>query len=492
MKISISYPPLKSEKGTPLLGQNRQFQWFSSPTYIYPMVPASAATLLAHNGYEVIWDDAIAEKKTFDEWFSGFKKENPDLIAIETKTPVIKKHWKIIEKIKKWNPKIKVVLMGDHVTAFPLESFKNSAVDFVITSGDYDFLLLNLVKYLEGKEDLEGGIYFREITKNGIQIKNSGPAELRKHDLNRLPFINRDLTKWELYAYENGNYKKTPGTYTMVGRDCWWGRCTFCSWTTLFPGDKFRTRTPESLLDEIGMLIEKYEIKEIMDDTGTFPVGGWLERFCKGMIERGYNKKVVIDCNMRLNALTPELAKLMGKAGFRFILYGLESANQKTLDKINKNLKVEDIEKGVRIAKEGGLEPHITVMMGYPWESKEDAERTVALAKKVFRKGYVDSLQATIVIPYPGAPLFEECRKKGWLKTLDWDRYDMREAIMKSPLTEEDVKKYTKQLYKVFLTPRFIMRKFMSIRNFNDIKFIARAGFKVVGHLLDFSTKTKK
>ena len=61
MKISISYPPLKSEKGIPLLSQNRQFQWFSNPTYIYPVVPAQAATMLKANGFDVMWDDGIAE-----------------------------------------------------------------------------------------------------------------------------------------------------------------------------------------------------------------------------------------------------------------------------------------------------------------------------------------------------------------------------------------------------------------------------------------------
>ena len=39
MKIAISHPPLPSEKGVALLSQNRQFQWFNNPTFIYPMVP---------------------------------------------------------------------------------------------------------------------------------------------------------------------------------------------------------------------------------------------------------------------------------------------------------------------------------------------------------------------------------------------------------------------------------------------------------------------
>ena len=87
MKIAISYPPLESSKGTALLAQNRQFQWFNNPSFIYPMVPAYAATLLKKSGYEVIWDDGIAEKKTYSNWLEDIKKEKPDVIVIETMVP---------------------------------------------------------------------------------------------------------------------------------------------------------------------------------------------------------------------------------------------------------------------------------------------------------------------------------------------------------------------------------------------------------------------
>jgi radical SAM superfamily enzyme YgiQ (UPF0313 family) len=246
------------------------------------------------------------------------------------------------------------------------------------------------------------------------------------------------------------------------------------------------------MLDEIGILIEKYHVKEIMDDSGSFPIGTWLTEFCNGMIERGYNKKIRLDINMRLKGLKQEDYDLMGKAGIRFILYGLESANQNTLDRIQKNLKVEEIEKGVRMAKKGGLEPHITTMMGYPWETREDAERTVALARHLFNKGYVDTLQATIVIPYPGTPLYRECKENGWLATEDWDNFDQRMAVMKSPLTEKDIKELTQELYKSFMTPRFVMRKIASVRSWSDVTFLFRAAGKVIGHLIDFSPKNKQ
>jgi len=239
-------------------------------------------------------------------------------------------------------------------------------------------------------------------------------------------------------------------------------------------------------LNEVESLIN-LGVKEIMEDSGTLPIGPWLEEFCQGMIERGYNKKVVISCNMRINGIKElKTWQLMKKAGFRMILFGLESANQKTLDRINKNLKVEEIEPNLKMCKEAGLEPHITAMMGYPWESKEDAQRTVDLAKKLFKKGYIDTLQATILIPYPGTPLYKYCQENNLLNFEDYDRFDQREQVMKSQLSTEDAKKLTQNLYKSFISPQFIIRKILGIRSFSDIKFLTKSGLKLFGHLTDF------
>ncbi|MEM3430842.1 MAG: radical SAM protein, partial [Candidatus Bathyarchaeia archaeon] len=359
MKIAISYPPLPGGKGVPLLSQNRQFQYFSEPTYIYPVVPAYAATLLSQEGYDVIWDDGIAEEKNYSEWLHNIEKTSPDVMMIETKTPVIKKHWRIIDDVKKVSPQTRIALVGDHVTALPQESMENSQTDYVIEGGDYDFLLLNLVRYLDGKTTKpEPGIWYRE---DGA-IRNSGRFQLN-HNLDDLPFIDRDLTKWRLYAYKNGNFKAKPGTYMMVGRDCWWrrnGGCTFCSWPTLYPN--YRVMSPDRALDEINLLIERYRVKEVFDDTGTFPAGRWLREFCDGMVERGYDEKIHFSCNARFGVLKPEDYRLMRRAGFRMLLFGLESASQETLNRLNKGIKVQDIIDGCKWARKAGLEPHVTIM----------------------------------------------------------------------------------------------------------------------------------
>ena len=148
MKILISYPPLAGLKGCPTIGQNRQFQYFKQPTYIYPVVPAQAASLLKRSGHEVIWNDCLAENIDWKGFLSLIRKHNPDVIAFETKTPVVKQHWCIINDLRQENVTAKIVLFGDHVTALPEESFQNSTVDFVLTGGDYDFLLKNLCEAL--------------------------------------------------------------------------------------------------------------------------------------------------------------------------------------------------------------------------------------------------------------------------------------------------------------------------------------------------------
>jgi len=481
MKIAIAYPPLPSHKGIPLLSQNRQFQWFHRPTYIYPVVPAYAASLLQEAGHPVSWLDGIAENWTPERFFDEVADQSPDLMLIEAKTPVIRAYWKTIDTLKQRFPALRIALCGDHVTALPRESLERSRVDYILTGGDYDFLLRDLAAHIEdGASALPPGIHYRD----GAALRDTGPFHTG-HDLNTLPFIDRDLTRWQLYSRENGNFRYPPGTYTMVGRDCWWGQCRFCSWTTLYPN--WRVQTPERALDEVGHILDRYPVREIFDDTGCFPGGNWLRKFCHGMIERGYSRRVVFGCNMIPGVLSRELYDLMAEARFRFVLFGLESASQATLNRIRKCGKAADIENSMRMAKAAGLEPHVTCMVGYPWETRAEAESTVQLARRLFDKGYIDTLQATVVIPYPGTPLFDECEKEGWLATRDWERYDMREPVMKTAMNNVEIMTLTRSVYRSFLRPRFLFRKLKEIRSPADVLYYGKAGLRVLAHLLDFS-----
>jgi anaerobic magnesium-protoporphyrin IX monomethyl ester cyclase len=486
MRVMITSPPLESEKGFPLLSQNRQFQWFSNPSLLFPIIPASAATLLDRNGYDVVWKDAIAENQGYDDYIGFVRHESPDLIGIETKTPVVKMHWKIIDDIKKASPGSKTVMFGDHVTALPRESLeKCRGLDFVITGGDYDFSMLGLCDFLNKKRPSPpSGLWYRR----GKAVRSTGNFTL-SHDLDKLPFIDRELTRSELYNIEY-NMKRKPFAYTMAGRDCPYHKCRFCAWPILFP--TFRTRSPENVLDEIGMLIDRYGVREVFDDTGTFPPGAWLKRFCRGMMEREYNERIFFSCNMRVDYINRENSSLMKKAGFRLLKMGLESANQGTLDRINKGIKVGQITKACETAKAGGLDVHLTMIVGYPWETKPDAMRTFNLARDLMATGKADVLQSTILVPYPGTPLWEEGLKNDWFRfdPQAYERYDMAEPVFKTPdMTPEDIMGICNSIYSSFITPGYVVRRLREIRSLNDVLYLLRGFRAVLGHKKDFSRK---
>ena len=459
MRIAIAYPPLKSEKGVALLTQNRQFQWFSRPTYIFPVVPATAAPMLKKAGHEVLFLDGIAAELTLEEFDARLAAFKPDYVVLETKTPVVKRHWAWIAAHD-----YKVILVGDPVTALAQESIESPGVGALMPGGDWDY---GLVDFLNG--DRHQGVY---------------PFALRD-SLQDLPWIDRDLVHWELYAKKNGNFRRTPGTYIMSGRDCWHAKCTFCSWTTLYP--KYRTRDPIDVVNEIEMLVSKYGVKEIMDDSGSFPVGAWLTTFCNEMIRRGLPKKVRIDCNMRFGRLTFDDYRLMRRAGFQFVLFGVESANQDTLDRFCKCLKVEDVVQGCEWAHRAGLNVHVTFMFGHAWEGPREIANTVALARKLLAKGWASTLQCTLTIPYPGTPLFKELEANDGLVTKDWDEYDMRRAITKTPrVSEAEIKCAIQEVYRGFLQPGALWHRLTSTRTLFDLGFYYRGIRSLIGHLVDF------
>ena len=481
MRVMITYPPL-SGKGSPMLTQNRQFQWFHDPSYLYPCIPAQAATLLRQDGHEVCWNDCIAENKDPAAWLRLVDDFQPELVAMETKSPVVRQHWKLIDLLKERIPGVKTVLFGDHIAGNGEETLLSCKTDFAFTGGDYDFSLQNLVNHLVKGETLAGGVWYR----GGDDAPASTGAYQELGNLNDLPFIDRDFTNAHLY-FEKWK-KRLPFLWTMAGRDCPYGRCTFCSWTVTYP--TFRTQSPERLADEMQYMIKRHGAREIFDDTGALPTGNWLIRLCNEMIDRKINEEVIFDCNFRFDYFTPKNSVLMKKAGFRKLILGIESASERTIDILDKSLTREQIIEGCKMASMAGLQPHLTLMVGYPWETKEDAYETLRLARYLMHNGLAHHLQATVVMPYPGTPLFDLCQRNGWIRfpETDYERYDMTEPVCAlSDMQAEEVVQMAGQFYKLFLHPKFLAHQLRTLKSPEDLDYMLRGAKAIWGHIKDFA-----
>ncbi|MFH0831820.1 MAG: hypothetical protein V1886_03070, partial [archaeon] len=107
----------------------------------------------------------------------------------------------------------------------------------------------------------------------------------------------------------------------------------------------------------------------------------------------------------------------------------------------------------------------------------------------LMQNGYADILQSTVLVPYPGTALWKEALQKKWfsINPKDYEKYDMSQPILKTPMPAEEVEKICNSIYQIFLTPQYIWQRIKSIRNFKDIMFILKGAKAVLGHLRDFS-----
>lgn len=491
-KTLFIVPPIPSNKGTAQSTQGRQYQYFKDATYIFPVIPATFITMLLTDKQQVMMVDCVAEGLNDVEFGKILIDMNPDYIVLEANTMVFKRYCEVINGIKANLPNIKIIFCGEHVTACPDEAKAKAKADFYLHGGKWFFEAFKIITGHAWDQVLQGYTVAQIDHSLGhptvLAVEKPEPRYIEQKD-RPLPHIDRTASRWWNYAYNNGNFKLTPATYTMASMDCWYRpkqACTFCSWVSYHPNTT--TRTVEDFLEEVEGLIN-FGFKEFFDDSGTFPAGKWLREFCQQMIERGYNKHIVWGCNMRFGALQPDDFKLMAQAGCRFILWGFESANQSTLDKLSKGYKTEDMRKDLIHSRMNGIWNHLTVMMGYWWETLEEEKRTFEMVKWLLVNDWAASMQATIFMPYPGTRSFEQAKEEGVLISEDWNDWDMTAGVTRLKYPFSEALKLQKKYYDISYNPKFIWNKLSKIRTREDVKFYYRLGKKVVNRFSNLFDK---
>ena len=489
MRVAIVYPPFTKEGQYPQLGQNRQTRYsHSREVRIYPIVPATAATLLKQSGHPVLFLDGINERLSWPEFFGRLGSFRPQLIAMETKAPVVKRHWELVGELK-GQEGVRTVFFGDHISVFPEESLQNSAVDYCLAGGDYDVLLWKLVEYLEGHRDLPGGIYQRQEGDKG----NEGAAEWVE-DLDSLPFIDRELTHWRT---DGEAYLRRPCTYIMSGRGCGRGKdqvgsCVFCVWQHALWARTARLRSARNVVEEIQQLVERYQVREIFDDTEAGPVWDreWLVEFHREMQRENLLGRVALSTNARADTLDEERCLLLKKSGFRLLKVGLESGNEETLRRLGKLETLEQIKHGVKTAKDHGLVVMLTTMVGYPWETEEEVRQTYEVARELmlYKTHAGDALQSSVIVPYPGTPLYRQAEENNWLLYGDdYERYDMSVPVLQ---TQIDTDKWCRKLWQVHYEPMFLWGSLITIRAWHDLALLWRGVKSLGGHVKDYRGST--
>jgi anaerobic magnesium-protoporphyrin IX monomethyl ester cyclase len=498
MKVAISFPPIINALGQKaMISQNRNVQYFSVPTYLLGITYAQAATSLKKKGYDVYWDDGNSQLKDYKTWFDDLIKFSPDIIVFESTTPIMHFMWDTINKIKSKLKNSIIIMSGYHSMRRPEETLNNSQTDIVILSNHVDFILDKLVDNLK-----LSNLSIKKISCDGIAYKNNNGELINQsfkkvENINNSEIINRDLVQWKNYAYENGNFLQTPGTYaTSVIRDCTFGKCTFCRYNG--PELSFSIMNVQKSVDEYENLINKYKVREIFDDSGVWYRGSDARNFAKEIIKRGLHKKnCYFGFNTRFEYLDEETIKLLGEANFRFVLIGLESGSDYTLNKLKKGYTRETVRNTLQLLTKYNLHPHLTIMVGYYWETKEMLNETVNFVKELMFKGLARTLQVTLCTPLDYTPYHEECIDNKMLITDKYEDHDMSKLIVKTPIPHEEYYKAVKEMYFIAFHPKFILRQLTFLLTFKKrnwqflLTYSVRAIRRVRQHVFNLTKSNK-
>jgi radical SAM superfamily enzyme YgiQ (UPF0313 family) len=239
----------------------------------------------------------------------------------------------------------------------------------------------------------------------------------------------RHLIPWEKYNFqlEIPGKGMQPAANLMTSRGCPF-HCTFCA-TPHNWGRKVRGLSPENVLRELELLVDRYNAKAIWfyDDTFNYNPRR-ATKICDMIIERKLDIKWY--CEVRVDLMSRELTAKMAEAGMFYAGFGVESGNHRIAqDIVKKVATLEQAHRFIGWAHEFGVTPNPFFMFSHPTETWNEALDTMKVIDEV--KGHSD-ISVAISHIYPGTDLEKRAYKEGKLpKDFTWTkRRDKRVIVL--------------------------------------------------------------
>ena len=411
-------------------------KWGHVDSICPPLGLAYVAASLQQAGYEVGCVDALGEAPLQRTIAENNKFVNFGLSTKQTLQHLASKDFNVlfislmfsfewpmtksmIQTIKKVYPDVILVCGGEHISACPEFCMKECPEIDVCVFGEGEETSIDLLKAIEQKRSLSevNGIVFR--SKEGI-IRN--PNRARINILKNIPWPAWDLFPLENYLSNSLGYGVNPGRSMpmLISRGCPY-QCTFCSspqmWTT-----KWQARNADCVIEEMQFYIDKYKAQNFdFYDLTTILRKDWIVDFCQKVIKKNWNITWQMPAGTRSEALDEETLSLMVLSGQQHISYAPESGSVITLQKIKKKIKIERMKKSLRCAVSKGLDVKLSLMMGFPDETRKDMFQTIMFLKDAAVIGVNDAYIGAFA-PYPGSELFKQLHENGQIASMN-DKY---------------------------------------------------------------------
>jgi len=338
-----------------------------------------------------------------------------DLIGISMTSLFHQSVYAILQSLKQAFPLIPIVAGGPHVSTLRAQVLEEcAAIDYGITlEGDQTLLDLCRGKPLQ---EIQGLLYRpprdQDNKEQDNHIAYTGDRDFIMH-LDQLPFPK--YAKFELSRY----VAREIGVITSRG--CPYS-CTFCPVKTTI-GRTTRFRSVQPIVDELEYWHgQGYRDILILDDNFAMHKDR-VYGICDELERRGLSGfRFRCGNGIRADHVAYDLLKRMYAVGFRFLSFGVESANDRILQTIKKGERLARIEQAVRDACDIGYDVTLFFIVGLPTETVQDVEASFQFAQKypVFDAKFYN------LIPFPNTEIYR------WIETHNCFLYQPGEYLNKA------------------------------------------------------------
>jgi anaerobic magnesium-protoporphyrin IX monomethyl ester cyclase len=301
----------------------------------------------------------------------------------------------LADLVKSVDQNIKVVIGGPQATFMPPEALRAMAsVDYLCrSSGEATLLGIALAvqagtpfSNLAGVtyRDPDGGIHDTEPLDGAVDL-DGYPSPYLDHVF--------DLSSM-------------GEAIMLTSRGCP-HNCVFCYTPCAF-NHKITFHSVDRVMEEVRW-IRKHGIRRLWfaDPNISFK---WNR--VEALLERILTEELDVEMwlQTRADLVNPGMMRMMKRAGVATVAFGLESASERVLPKLDKHMSIEKVAEAIQITQNEGIEVELFTMFGLPHETFEDGLKTLEFVEKnqVKIMGNTNSQQMQIYFGTPMAWHYED------------------------------------------------------------------------------------
>ena len=324
---------------------------------------------------EIVEAISCEEENPYLEYFREhtlpqLQEIDPDLIGISLTFPSQAiPTLTLCRLIKEWKPSVHITIGGGLLAYTAKKLAKRpelwSLVDtLVMLEGERP--LLQLCEHVEGKRELKDVSNIMYCDADG-EVQST-PQET---PLNIATLPTPDFDGLPLEKY----FSPELVLPLAATRGCYWGKCVFCTlYTVIGPG--YRGRSIEQTVEDMQKLQDRYGVRNFYLAIEDLPPD-MARAFPRAILDAGLDVNWWCDARLEHKVFDEQVVRDLKDSGCVRIAYGYESASRRVLGRMCKGIDPDESMELIKRTHEAGISVTLYAMIGFPTETREEAELTL-------------------------------------------------------------------------------------------------------------------